>query len=88
MFFANLFVNQPVRKKNNKHGENVMWMFVLAGGVDFVAGDGWDDFDLEDSKPKVAEIAGATSAQVCRHGGFVLKHACLDLLNIFFSIGI
>ncbi|CAL1137288.1 unnamed protein product, partial [Cladocopium goreaui] len=26
-------------------------------------GDGWDDFDLEDSKPKVAEMAGATSAQ-------------------------
>ena len=39
------------------------------GGAGFVAGDGWGDFDLEDSKPKVAEMAGATAAQVCRHGG-------------------
>ena len=49
------------------------------------AGDGWDDFDLEDSKPKVAEMAGATSAQVCTGRGFE-THLCWIVVHFMLSL--
>ena len=64
----------------------MLWITGSPRVAGFVAGDGWDDFDLEDSKPKVAEMAGATSAQV--RTGRDLNHISVELCALLVVIAL